>query len=403
MELMSLPAAILALAAMVSALALRKHARHRRLFAGFEGISREVMAIARALVAQAVREDEDIVVAGDYEGYPLRVQFSTVKGSPALQIRMPAPLSFTLCIMPRWIAQPVLGNTTAIPWSFDKAFHNRFRVQTDNREAAHDFLGIRNVRDQIQNLCCSTRTLLMLRSGSIELVHMELPPRVAQHILQHARSMAALAAVAAEMPNAPVLTMEGRTRRPRRWALKTAAVLGTSVLFGYVLSAYGFFDVSTTAGQPAGEAQTTKDLQVPVLKNWKLAEIQDFDANLVQWLAAQDQLPVSQLRLDTEEPEPTMAYLLTGLDGSKRVVLLHHGRLLYDSRFLRLAGIARVPKVAMAQVRWSNTSDPEPLPTSDGLLLVPDTTDVASARILFTIQDRVSAAAPVDFREIILH
>src|SRR5438105_7882701 len=76
--------------------------RGRTTFSGYEDLAPDARAIAKALTdSEVFRDGGDLVVSGNFQKLPTIVRFSYDENTPALNIHMKAPATFTLSVVPK--------------------------------------------------------------------------------------------------------------------------------------------------------------------------------------------------------------------------------------------------------------------------------------------------------------
>ena len=87
--------------------------RASALMRGYEDLRTEVGALSKKLKADVFRDGEDLVVSGYHGKLPAVVRFSYADNTPGLNIRMKAPSTFALSIVPK-AAQVSEGGRVAV-------------------------------------------------------------------------------------------------------------------------------------------------------------------------------------------------------------------------------------------------------------------------------------------------
>src|SRR5712664_958663 len=72
--------------------------RRFAVFRGYKNIQADALQLAKLLKAQAVRNGNDVVVAGYLSGVPTIVRFSHRVDTPGLDIQMRVPTTFNLSL-----------------------------------------------------------------------------------------------------------------------------------------------------------------------------------------------------------------------------------------------------------------------------------------------------------------
>ena len=132
---------------------------------------------------------------------PAVVRFSYADNTPGLNIRMKAPSTFALSIVPK-TAQVSEGGRVAVRTA-DEMFDARFVTRTDQPTQAKMFLSGKQTLAQLQKLCCSSKTFLTMSNGNMELSELVIPsPYTDRHISDHLDSLLRVAAALGQMPGA---------------------------------------------------------------------------------------------------------------------------------------------------------------------------------------------------------
>jgi hypothetical protein len=136
------------------------------------------------------------------------------------------------------------------------------------------------------------------------------------------------------------------------------------------------------------------------LRQWRLATTADANPAATAWLSDRDAPFSAHVALDMSGAgeKNDGAYFLVNERGDKRLVVLMHGNKVYEARFPTLSAIARVPKDAMPRIQWSG-SDPVDV-QGDGLLVLRNPEDPASAVVLFYNGRSTSSVAPTNWQQV---
>lgn len=375
--------------------------RSRRTFAGYEEFSSDARKLAHMLRGELFRDADDLVMAGNYNGVATVVRFSNADNTAGLNVRMEAPAGFNLAVTPLG-AEPLLAGRI-VPAN-DPQFESRFTLRSDRPTEARMFLSPQQVA-AIKKLSCSSKTHLSITTGSIELNEMVIPALdTARHVTEHLKQMSALGAALRAMPGAEKIKVTP-IHYERHWVgratLAATAVVTVIGVFGLASSQSkpNFVPVATTpAGMIPMEAAAVRDL-----KTWHVATGDDFHPVTQHWLRDNGMTAEGRIA-GVFIPNPRgedAAYLLVRDDGSRRVVVISGGMARYDAQFSALGGIARLPKDSLASVEWQGKKSPEPV-DGDGLLLVREGNDPASALALFFRNGNVVFGSPAKYDSIAL-
>jgi hypothetical protein len=74
--------------------------RHSATLKGYEDYAADIKRIATSLRAEVFRDGNDVVITGNHRKHPVQIRFSYDENTPGLNIRMQAPVSFTLSVVP---------------------------------------------------------------------------------------------------------------------------------------------------------------------------------------------------------------------------------------------------------------------------------------------------------------
>ena len=164
--------------------------RSRMTYSGYGDIVNDVRRLALAMHGEIFRDGADVVIAGTYERLPAVVRFSNGENSPGLNIRIQAPATFLLSVVPAG-AQVSEGGRNLVRTD-DEVFDSRFNTRTDQPTQAKMFIN-KQVTGLLQNLACSKSSYLSVGNGAIELSELVIPkPDPGEHAIDHLKSMAKL-------------------------------------------------------------------------------------------------------------------------------------------------------------------------------------------------------------------
>ena len=375
-----------------------------RRFAGFQDIAADAERIAKALGGELFRDGGDLVASGNLGGkLPTVVRFSNKENVPGLNIRMGVPAGFTLWIAPR---STDVQEGRATVRTGDMAFDTRFATRSDHATQARMFLGLPQVAASLRQLACSTNTFVALSDAALEVSELEIPrPVTFRHIQEHLRSMSALAEAIAKMPGADTIKVAPLKKDPKVVG-RVAIVVGAATAMMVVLAATQSKTVhhaisSVSAHSTSGVLPREAEI-IPGVEGWHAATADDYDADAVAWLRSAGQPVTGRLTGDFtgDGDDSDVAYVLARPDGTKRIVVLENGHVMYDSRYTSIAAVARVPKSSVQSIEWNGAA---PNRTDcDGLLIVRTANDHASGLVLFISGSRVVAGVPANYQSISL-
>ena len=377
--------------------------RSQMTYAGYGEIMNEVRRLRLALGAEVFRDGSDVVVSGEYEGLATVARFSNAEDTPGVNIRMQAPATFLLTVMPAGAQVSEAGRVPVK--TADSLFDTRFSTRTDHPTQAKMFID-RQVTSMLQRLACSKNTYLSLGDGAIELSELMIPmPNTAEHVLDHLQMMAKLSAMLKMMPGSDRVKLTP-FRRERHIAARVAMVVGAVVAVVSIFAATQVPNRAPATG--VNEALASGILPMDAYRisganNWRVAATDELDPVAVAWLRNNGQEPKSRIEGDFSGhgTERDVVYLLVGPDGTRRVVLLAENQNRYDTRFPYIGLVARVPKRVVDSIQWVGGKPPEGV-DGDGILLVRKQDDPTSAIILFLSGRGIVSASPVNYQQISL-
>lgn len=377
--------------------------RSRMTYSGYEEIVHEVHRVGMALHGETFRDGSDVVVSGSYERLPAVVRFSNEENTPGLNIRMQAPATFLLSVVPSG-AQVTEGGRNLVKTT-DELFDSRFSTRTDQPTSANMFI-TKQVTGLLQRLACSKNTYLSIGGGAIELSELVIPqPSTSQHVLDHLKAMARLSQGLREMPGSDRVKLVTFARE-RHIAARIAMVVGAAVAL------LSIFAATQVPNKPpaSGVNQTLSSgilpldaYHIPNTQGWRTATADDLDPVAVSWLRGNGQQPQGRIEGDFSGKDTgrDVAYLLVGPDGVRRLVLLADSENRYDTKFPYIGLAARVPKGIVNSIQWVGGRAPEGM-DGDGVLLVRNKDDATSGVVLFLSGRGIVSASPVNYQDISL-
>ena len=383
------------------------HFRDRSTYAGYEDIIGEARQVARSLKGEVFRDGTDLVASGNFFKLPVIVRFSYAENTPGLNMRMSAPATFTLSVVPKG-AQATEGRV--LVRTSDDMFDAKFTSRSDHPNQAKIFLGGKTVNAALHKLCCSQKTFFTMTSGSMELSELVIPePYTAHHILDHLESMRRLAAAASEMPGAHTVTIH-EIQKERAVVGRIAIAVGVITAVLVVVGATRNLTSSAKAGPvDPGASSVGKGIfpvdatGIPRSARFRAATGNDLDPAATAFLRQSGDVHPGRVpgNYSGQNSPRDVAYLLVGDTGSWRVVLLAQGVDKLDSEFTSVAFIARVPQDRLMNIPWANRA-PAGDPDGDGLLIVRNAGDQTSGNVVYLSGGRIVSGAPANFNQISL-
>jgi hypothetical protein len=400
-SLSPLQVALLIVAALSMVGAVIAFIRSTMTYSGYSGIVNDVRRIALAMRGEIFRDGADVVISGTYERLPAVVRFSNEESTPGLNIRIQAPATFLLSVVPAG-AQVGEGGRNLVRTA-DEQFDSRFNTRTDQPMQAHMFLNDETT-GLLQRLACSKNTFVSIGNGAIELSELVIPdPDPGEHAIDHLKSMAKLSQALHRMPGSDrvkLLTFE----RSHYVAARAAMVIGAVVALVSVFAA-----TRVSNSEPvSGVNQTLSAGILPLdatrisnTKDWRAATADDFDPAAVSWLRGNRKQPAGRItgNFSGKGTGRDVAYLLVDAAGARRVVLLADNENRYDTKFPYIGLAVRVPKENLNSIKWAGGKAPEGV-DGDGLLLLRKPDDPASAIVLFLSGRGIVSASPANYQEI---
>ncbi len=357
----------------------------RRRFAGYSEIQREIRVLTSFLRGETFRDGDDLVIIGNVEGNRTTIRFSREDNTPGVNLRMEAPVTFDLVIVPKSFAQIEGGQPVR---TGDEKFDYQWKLTTKDRVLAKMFLASQPALQELPKLCCSTKTFLHIDKGYVELSELTVPEGAfSRHLMDHLQSMVQLAKQLALMPGASRIKID-RIVPPRPTSRILAVVItviaictGIGALANYQRASRMRAATSGFGGSPEG-IPPSEALHIPKLEGWRLSVSTDFDPDLVQWIRNSGAEPRGRLEGNffAGSTKNDTAYLLTNAQGTHRLVVLTDDTVRFDSTYPSIVLIAKVPKSSIRdfQINMGQAASGE----TDGILLVRNKADLLSGIIL---------------------
>jgi hypothetical protein len=386
-------------------------ARKHRSVSGYEEVAEDTRALAQLLKGEFFRDGGDLVISGHFNDLPTVIRFSRDENTPGLNIRMRAPATFTLSVVPKG-ARATEGRV--LVKTNDEMFDARFNTRTDHPTQARMMLGSKKVVQHLAKLVCSSNTFFTISTGNLELSELIIPEQnTAGHITDHLKSMGRVAQETAAMPGAEKIKIE-KIKEPVNVPLRVAVAIGVLAAGFAVYSAMQPLAAvrATDAGTVIPEGIPPVD--VPLLKGverplpdgrarYRLATAEDFVPSGVNWLRGNRVTASGRVEGDFSGGGGAhdVAYILiSNEDGGHRVSLIANGVNRYDATFTEVALAARVRKGVAGAIQWVGSAPDAP--DGDGLLIVRDANDRASGLVLFVKGNQVISGVPQDYQLIII-
>ena len=383
------------------------HFRDRSTYAGYEDIIGEASQVARSLKGEIFRDGTDLVASGNFFKLPVVVRFSYDENTPGLNIRMSAPATFTLSVVPKG-AQATEGRV--LVRTSDDMFDAKFTSRSDHPNQAKIFLGGKTVNAALHKLCCSQKTFFTMTSGSMELSELVIPePYTAHHILDHLESMRRLAAAAAEMPGAHTVAIH-EIQKERNLVGRLAIAVGVITAILVVVGATRNLTSSAKAGpvDPAGASvgrgiMPVDATGIPQAARYRAAAESDLNPAAAAFLRQFGDIHAGRVpgNYSGQGNPRDVAYLLVSDSGTYRAVLLVKGVNRMDSEFASEAFIARIPQDRLKNIAWADPA-PSADPDGDALLVVRNVGDQTSGTVIYLSGGRIVSGSPANFNQVSL-
>ena len=375
---------------------------------GYQEIAEGAKSVARAMQAKIFRDGDDLVISGYYGELPAMVRFSNARNAPRLNIRMKAPSTLRMSVVPK--GTRATEGRVAVPTD-DEMFNLRFAILSDHPTPAKRFLTGGQALELMQKLCCFSKNSFQVSAGNLELSELVIPTQhAARHINDHLDSMAKVAQVLGAMPGAEQVKITPFKRKRDRLITAAIAVLAFTGLIGVAsaveqrLAAASAVSADAAERIPAGVSPTDFP-HMRALAGWRLATADDFDPDAVGWASAQT-VDVSghiTAQFDTAEDRPDSAYIFIETHGPqvgmRRVVMLERNEEKLDITYPSLAIAGRVAHDNFPTIQWQGKPPVLP-PDGDGLLVVLKADDPASGIIFYTRSRQIVTLAPANYQNV---
>ena len=395
--------AIIAAAMIICAVLVVLRVRQSRLFRGYRDLESDLKELASTLEGGKLdRDKDDFLITGQLKQVPFFIRFSHSETAPGLYVRCSAAVNFTLTFA---ASTPEDTNGMEVCRTGEAAFDHRFTARTDNRIRTKQLFSQTGCVEQLQQLCCSNKTMLRLAEDTIELSEALIPSDTACHIASHLASMVLLGDRLAAMT--PGRNLGNALKRNTSWVVRAAAVAAITLL----VAGYFIFEASpttVTATVPEASAQdkaSREGLAIPNSSGWTAAEVGDLNQDFVAWLQRSGATPETKIILNAtaEGDGKGVVHVLRPTTGEKtrRIVWIFDKSVVCDL-VEPVDGVARIPRKSLSAISWAEGSAPSFTPDGDGLLVVRDHTKPETATVYFTSEGVLHTAVPADFQAISL-
>jgi hypothetical protein len=375
--------------------------RRFAVFRGYKAIESDLLRVGELLKGQPVRDGNDVVVAGYYGGLPTFVRFSNSVDTPGLDIRMSVPATFNVSIMPK--SATFVGEGRVLMRTGSSALDSKFNARSDQPVDVGMWLGTKDARTRLEQLCCSSQTGFSVKDHAMELSELTIPSYAANHVADHLESLAALAKRAQDMPGASDIKIAPLPPAGSSWTIRVA--LGAALLCLLALLFTQPYQRLAETLNPKTPAQSSgvaaaDAARMSQLTGWHVAERDDFPGAAARFLYSHNLGLSGHVTADFsgQGGESESAYLLVNSQGQKRVCLLTRGTVAYDAVFPHADLVARIPKSSLATIQWSVA--PQFKSDGDALLVVQNAEDPSASLVLLRHGAQTYSARPVDFTRI---
>jgi hypothetical protein len=376
--------------------------RNRATYSQYEDIKSDVRELGAALRGEVFRDGGDLVISGTFEKMPIIVRFSHDENTPAVNVRMTAPTTFNMSVVPKG-SRATEGRV--VVRTGDDMFDARFVTRTDHPTQAKMFLaGGKLISGILQRLCCSSQTYFTIGSNALELSELAVPANTARHLLDHIRTMGKLQYPLRNMPHAEAVKLSVY-QKERKLVARAAIAVGLIAAVVAVVAASRPEPVETAASDlermtaAVGDIPLAHSSRIPNLQGWRLAGEDELRPVAQTWLRNHGVQPKGSINADLNASGAATdaAYMFVNLQGERRVVIFNNEQLVYDATFEKLDLIAPVTRRQMQNVEWE--TPPVVPPGGDGLLLVRDAERRKSGIVLFLADNKLITATPADVQE----
>ena len=362
---------------------------------GYWNIGRDVRLLRKLIHGKICRDGSNVLLCGNMGRWPVSVRFSRSDQKPELNIRMSVPSGITLYCLPR-NREDQVGRASLR--STDPNFATRFRLSTNHPLEARIVFSPGATLREIEKLCSSSSTLLVLQDRTLELSELVLPKEnLYRQALGRIHRMARIAEALAQMPGSKAVP-----RFARQWNWFRTAYCGVLLLL--MLSALVLAPAHKVASAPTVslpvEIPEAELAQIEDIQRWRLMQPDDFAPGALSWMRQQGWSVTGRLAL-TREGRNAVAYLLKPVDqttgSSFRLVMFADGKLRFDTIFPEVGIAARVPQDAIRNVDWGGPA-PQGEPDSDGVLIVRRLNQPESSTVFFFSGLRLLSGRPKDYQ-----
>ncbi len=372
---------------------------------GYRQLRAELGKLLKFLeVPEINREDSDLLIHGLFQKTAVLIRFSRSERKPGLVLQTPFPYLLSLNCIHNENAEAAKASGTIVHTG-DSLLDTRFQVRSDKPGMANFLVSGSRGSALLRQLCCSSRTFIVVADRRIEVRELVVPDQLASHIHSHLESVMQLTELARQLPGAT--SSKDAPRRMQYWRRYVPYAVSAGLIAAALLPGAGAQQESTKmvaipAIDPAISPADAR--KIPDVQGWRLMQPDDFDSRGMAWLRQQGLQASAAITGGTQKDSDwaSRLYLLArDTKSPKRAVILINGTLRYDTSVQQIALAAKVPQSAISGIDCTG-SNPGNQATGDGFLLVRSYQDSGSSILLFPAGNQIVAAIPKDFHRISL-
>ena len=374
--------------------------RRFAVFRGYKAIAGDVQRLASALRTQAVREKQDVVVAGHFQSRPTIVRFSSAMDAPGLEIEMRTPVTFDLRLIP--VTAHKEGRVVMRSGSAD--LDRKFDACTNSPAETRMFLAYAGVLANLEQLCCSRHARLSLSAHTIKLSELTIPGSTASHVIDHLNAMTTIAERLEAIPGASQIKIEPLPLHSSSWIIRVTLAAGlvglVILLFAQPYNRPASVDQERKSAIPGSGVPAADSAHMQKLEGWRVAGPDDL-SGLAQWYLRQHDLSAGgrvTADFSGRSDKRDSAYLLINGGGQKRLVMLAGGVVVYDVIFPHADLIATIPHRNLQTIEWD--AAPQFAADGDALLVIQNAEDPTQSVVLLRHGAQTYSARPADFNKI---
>lgn len=381
--------------------------RERRLFRGYEEIELDSRRLSSKIGGEIFRDGNDLVINGRFRKMPTVLRFSYSETTPGVSMRVYAPATFNIWFIPKSgsFDIPEGGISIATP---DDIFNARFITRTDDPATARIFLAGNDVMASIKKLACSSRTMVTISRGIIDLIETIIPQtNTGGHLGAHLEAIAVLTETLRQMPSAALVQVK-YPRRERRLGMKAVLATGVAAAIVTIMAAHDDTRKDATAQEVSSSSVkqtgiTPEDARLMFSpSSWRAVNPGDVDLEIAGWGRVQGITPMSRIvfNADAEEEPNDVAYLLRDDKGRRRFVLIVDKKIAFDAMYDGEPMIAPVRRDAIGSIQWNAPKPFTAHPDGDGIMLVRSPQNPDAAIVLYLEKGKLEVSQPSSWRSV---